>query len=75
MVQGRRGVPFALVFLVAMADSATGGAYRLGLLYLGPIALASYLSGRIAGFVVLAVRSRAGQRAATCGRLAWRLRC
>jgi C4-dicarboxylate-specific signal transduction histidine kinase len=46
---------FALVLLVAMADSATGGAYRLGLLYLGPIALASYLSGRIAGFAVLAV--------------------
>ena len=46
---------FGLVLLVAMADSATGGAYRLGLLYLGPIALASYMSGRIAGLAVLAV--------------------
>ena len=46
---------FGLVLGVAMVDSATGGAYRLGLLYLGPIALASYMSGRIAGLAVLAV--------------------
>jgi C4-dicarboxylate-specific signal transduction histidine kinase len=54
----RRGVVLAslgLALLVAMADHASGGAYRLGLLYVAPIALASWMSGRIAGFAVTAV--------------------
>jgi C4-dicarboxylate-specific signal transduction histidine kinase len=46
---------FGLVLLVALADSLTAGSYRLGLLYLVPIAFASWMSGRLTGFVVLSV--------------------
>jgi C4-dicarboxylate-specific signal transduction histidine kinase len=46
---------FGLVLAVAMADSATGGGYHLELLYFGPIALASWMSGRLAGLAVVAV--------------------
>jgi C4-dicarboxylate-specific signal transduction histidine kinase len=46
---------FGLALLVAMADSASGGGYRLELLYFGPIALASWMSGRLAGLAVVAV--------------------
>jgi C4-dicarboxylate-specific signal transduction histidine kinase len=44
-----------VTLLVAMADHASAGAYRLGLLYVAPIALASWKSGRIAGLAVTAV--------------------
>ena len=44
---------FGLVLLVASADSLTGGSYRLGLAYAVPVAFASWLSGRVAGFVVV----------------------
>ncbi|HEY1289115.1 MAG TPA: ATP-binding protein [Burkholderiales bacterium] len=44
---------FGLVLLVATADSLTGGGYRLGLLYTVPVAFASWMSGRVVGFVVL----------------------
>jgi C4-dicarboxylate-specific signal transduction histidine kinase len=44
-----------LALVVAMADHASGGAYRLGLLYVAPIALASWKSGRLAGLAVTAV--------------------
>ena len=46
---------FGLALAVAMADSATGGGYHLELLYFGPIALASWMSGRLAGLGVVAV--------------------
>jgi C4-dicarboxylate-specific signal transduction histidine kinase len=46
---------FALVLLVAVVDSFLGGAYRLGLLYLVPIAFASWMSGRLAGLTVMAL--------------------
>ena len=46
---------FGLALAVAMADSATGGGYHLELLYFGPIALASWMSGRLAGLAVVAV--------------------
>ncbi len=46
---------FALALLVAMADSASGGGYHVELLYFGPIALASWMSGRLAGLAVVAV--------------------
>ena len=46
---------FGLALLVAMADSASGGGYHLELLYFGPIALASWMSGRLAGLAVVAV--------------------
>lgn len=55
---GRAGVvftSFGLALAVAMADSATGGGYHLELLYFGPIALASWMSGRLAGLAVVAV--------------------
>jgi hypothetical protein len=42
----------ALVALIALVDYITGTAYRLGLLYFVPIALASWSSGRRAGIVV-----------------------
>jgi hypothetical protein len=44
-----------LALLVGLADHASSGAYRLGLLYCVPIALASWTSGRIAGLAVAAV--------------------
>jgi C4-dicarboxylate-specific signal transduction histidine kinase len=44
-----------LALVVAMADHASGGAYRLGVLYFAPIALASWKSGTIAGLAVTAV--------------------
>src|SRR6185503_196601 len=44
-----------LALLVGLADHASGGAYRLGLLYCVPLALASWSSGRIAGIAVAAV--------------------
>src|SRR5688572_7628099 len=54
----RSGVLFTAIGLalaVAMADHASDGAYSLGLLYFGPIAFASWLSGRSAGLAVTAV--------------------
>src|SRR5262249_50757594 len=44
---------FGLVLLVASADSLTGGNYRLGLLYAVRITFAGWMSGRVAGLVVL----------------------
>jgi C4-dicarboxylate-specific signal transduction histidine kinase len=44
-----------LVVLVALVDYLTGAAYRLGLLYFVPIALASWSSGRVAGIAVTIV--------------------
>ena len=44
---------FCVVLLVALADLLTAGSYRLGLLYAVPIAFASWMSGRWAGFIVL----------------------
>jgi|SoiMethySBSTD1v2_1073268.scaffolds.fasta_scaffold13352_6 C4-dicarboxylate-specific signal transduction histidine kinase len=44
-----------LALLVAITDSASGGGYHLELLYFGPIALASWMSGRLAGLAVVAV--------------------
>ena len=41
-----------LVVLIALADHLTGVAYRLALLYFVPIALASWVAGRYAGFAV-----------------------
>jgi C4-dicarboxylate-specific signal transduction histidine kinase len=44
-----------LAVLVAVADHASRGAYHLELLYFGPIALASWTSGRAAGLAVALV--------------------
>jgi C4-dicarboxylate-specific signal transduction histidine kinase len=61
----RRGGVFfaslALALLVAIADHASGGAYPLQLLYFGPVALASWMSGRAAGVAVAAVSSASWQ--------------
>ena len=45
----------ALVALIALTDHLTGTAYDLDLLYFVPIALASWLAGRIAGVAVTLV--------------------
>ena len=52
---GAVAASLALVALIALADHQTGVAYRLALLYFVPIALASSLSGRLAGVVVTLV--------------------
>src|SRR3954471_10698884 len=46
-------IGFGLVLGVAAADLYSAGAYRLGLLYLVPIAFASWTSGRLAGLTVM----------------------
>jgi C4-dicarboxylate-specific signal transduction histidine kinase len=43
------------VVLVALIDHVTDGAYRLGLLYFVPIAVASWSSGRLAGLAITLV--------------------
>src|SRR3954471_14065650 len=48
-------IGFGLVLVAAAADLYSAGAYRLGLLYLVPIAFASWTSGRLAGLTVLAL--------------------
>jgi C4-dicarboxylate-specific signal transduction histidine kinase len=52
---GALAASLALVALIALAEHFTGLAYRLGLLYFVPIALASWMSGRIAGVIVTLV--------------------
>src|ERR1044071_4422891 len=54
--RGPMGFPsLGLALLVAITASSSGGAYHLELLYFGPIALASWMSGRLAGLAVVAV--------------------
>ncbi|HEY7238149.1 MAG TPA: ATP-binding protein [Burkholderiales bacterium] len=52
---------FGLALLVAITDSASGGGWHLELLYFGPVALASWMSGRLAGLAVVAVSVTAWQ--------------